>query len=80
MEDHAGTLGQHARKQRPVEPHRWHEVELTTPLLIAESGEAAGGGRGTAEHIDEDVDATEAFLDGVTAAAQPTARARSAAM
>ncbi len=64
MDDDALALGDHAGDQGPVEPDCGEEVEvqLLLPLLVGESGKAARGGRGTAQHVDEDVEAAEVAL------------------
>ena len=44
VDDHAGSLREHGRQQRAIEPHRRHQVEidLFPPRLVVECGEPAG--------------------------------------
>jgi hypothetical protein len=43
MDDHTRSLHEHGRKQRAIEPHRRHQVEidLFPPRLVVECGEPA---------------------------------------
>jgi hypothetical protein len=44
MDDDTGSLREHGRQQRAIEPHRRHQVEidLLAPRLVVEYGEPTG--------------------------------------
>jgi hypothetical protein len=61
MDDHARPLREHRGQQRAIEAHSRHQVEgeLRLPLAVIEHGEATRWRLGSAEHVDDDVDAAE---------------------
>ncbi|TNV74477.1 hypothetical protein FGO68_gene13984 [Halteria grandinella] len=62
VNDAAAALD-HSGYERAVQPHRRHqiELELAHPFRVAQRREAAGRGRGPAEHVDEDIDVAQPF-------------------
>jgi len=67
VDDHAGALIEHHRKQRSVQPDggKQVQIECAMPLGIFEHRKASAG-RGRAAHdVDDDVDSAEAVANSL---------------
>jgi hypothetical protein len=67
MNDHARALVEHLRYKGSVQPDCRKEIliEGMLPLAIVERGKASPGSRGTADDMDDNIDAAELVRHGV---------------